>query len=96
MSMLALERPDLEELRSQGRRNRNLERDAFDGGQKGYGAADLGSGAEETPVALLLCERVGVEDAPRLCAHEDLSGLRCAFHLHRSCRRRAGDQQLAM
>ncbi len=96
MSMLALERPDLEELRSQRRRNRNLERDALDGGQRGYGAADLGSGAEETPVALLLCERVGVEDAPRLCAHEDLSGLRCAFHLHRSCRRRAGDQQLAM
>ena len=96
MSVLALERPDLEELRSQRRRNRNLERDAFDGGQRGYRAADLGGGAEQTPSALLLCERVGVEDAPRLGAHEDLSGLRCGFHLDRSGRGGAGDQQLAM
>ena len=43
MSMLALERPDLEKLCAQRRRNRNLERDTFDGRQRRYGAADLGS-----------------------------------------------------
>ena len=96
VSMLALERPDLEKLRAQRRRNRDLERDAFDGGQRRDGAADLGSCTEESPVALLLAERVGFEDARRLCAHEDLAGLRCGLHLHRSSRCRACDQKLAM
>ena len=90
MAMLALERPDLEELRAQRRRNRNLERDAFDGRERRYRAADLGSGTEESPVALLLGERLGFEDARRLGAHEDLARLRGGLHLHRSGRRRAG------
>ncbi len=96
MAMLAFERADLEELRAQRRGHRNFERDPFDGRERRYRAADLGSRTEESPVALPVRESLGFEDARRLGAHEDLARLRGGLHLHRSGRRGACDQELAM
>ena len=65
VSVLSLERPDLEQLCAQRRWDRDLERDALDGGERLDRAADLRCCAKQATVALLLAERVLAERRPR-------------------------------
>ena len=96
VSVLAFQRPDLEELRAKRRRDRDLERDALDVREGLHRASDLGRAAEEAPMLLLLAERVVSEERCRLLAEQDLARLRRSFHLHRPGRCGPGDQKLAV
>ena len=96
MAMLTLERAYLQQLRAQWRRDGNFERDALDGREGLDGPVDPRRGPEEPSSPLLLPDGVAVEEGGRLRADEDLTGLRRRLHLHRACRGRPGDEELAV
>ena len=96
MPVLALERPDLEQLGAQWGRDGHLERDALDVRERLHRAPDVRRGAQEAPGLLLLAERVVCEQRRGLVAEQDLARLGRGLHLHRPTGSRPDDEELAM
>jgi hypothetical protein len=94
--VLALERPHLEELRTQRRRDGHLDGDAFDAGKRLHRSLNVGCRVEEQARSRLVLGRIRLDELGGLGAQEDFAGLGRRLHLDGSARGRSCDQQFAV
>jgi hypothetical protein len=96
VTMLPLERPDLEQLGAQRRGHGDLDRKPVEVGQRLELTRHFRRRLQKSALAFLVPEGRRVELGGRLPADEDLAGFGGGLHLHRSACGRPGDEQFPM
>jgi len=96
VSMLALQRADLEQLDAERSGDGRLERDPLDVRERIHGALDRRRRPQQPARSFVVPGHLAVEEVRQLRAEQNLACLRGCLHLHRAARRRAHDEELAM
>jgi hypothetical protein len=94
--VLPLERPHLEQLRTEGGGDSDLQWDARDVRKRSRRSFRVGCCLEQQSGTLFVTHGHGIQQRDCLGAEKDLAGLRRRLHLHRPGGARAGDEELAV